>query len=132
MPERTNEVGNLPQRYMTFINPEPNKGVYVFARIACELARRRPDIPLLVTQGRSRADALRDPALGLGPHLRGELETDENGQLAFADRGSNSPRRPEHHHNALHARSAGVLSGRLFSNQASLDAVVMAGVVLAW
>jgi hypothetical protein len=43
-------------KYVTFINPHAVKGVYVFARIARELARRRPDIPILVTQGRSRAD----------------------------------------------------------------------------
>ena len=43
------------------------------SRIARELARRRPDIPLLVTQGRSRRDALKDSALGLVPHLLGQL-----------------------------------------------------------
>jgi glycosyltransferase involved in cell wall biosynthesis len=71
-------------KYVTFINPEENKGVYVFARIARELARRRPDIPLLVTQGRSRGDALKNPALGLAPHLRGELQPGGDGQLACA------------------------------------------------
>ena len=59
----------LNASYVTFINPQATKGVFVFARIARELARRRPDIPLLVTQGRSPGDALRDPALGLAPHL---------------------------------------------------------------
>jgi len=58
---------------VTFINPHVVKGVYVFARIARELARRRPDIPILVTQGRSRADALNAPELGLRPHLAGPL-----------------------------------------------------------
>ena len=56
------------RRYVTFINPQPIKGVYMFARIARELAARRPEIPLLVAQGRSRSDALRNPALGLAPH----------------------------------------------------------------
>jgi len=59
--------------FVTFINPHVVKGVYVFARIARELARRRPDIPILVTQGRSRADALNAPELGLRPHLAGPL-----------------------------------------------------------
>jgi glycosyltransferase involved in cell wall biosynthesis len=59
--------------YVTFINPHVVKGVYVFARIARELARRRPDIPILVTQGRSRGDALCNPALGLAPHLLGQF-----------------------------------------------------------
>ncbi len=62
----------LPAKYVTFINPEGAKGVYVFARIAQELAARRPDIPLLVVQGRSGADALRNPALGLAEHIAGE------------------------------------------------------------
>ena len=60
-------------KYVTFINPHPVKGVYVFARIARELARRRPDIPILVTQGRSKTDALRNPALELTPHLLGQF-----------------------------------------------------------
>jgi glycosyltransferase involved in cell wall biosynthesis len=40
-------------RYVTFINPLPHKGVFWFARIAHELNRRRPDIPLLVVEGRA-------------------------------------------------------------------------------
>jgi glycosyltransferase involved in cell wall biosynthesis len=40
-------------RYVTFVNPQPHKGVTVFARIAHELGLRRPDIPLLVVEGRS-------------------------------------------------------------------------------
>src|SRR5260370_816691 len=42
-------------RYVTFINPQPPKSVFVFASIAAELARRRPDIPLLVVEGRGKA-----------------------------------------------------------------------------
>jgi glycosyltransferase involved in cell wall biosynthesis len=45
-------------RYITFVNPQPTKGMTVLARIAIELAARRPDIPLLVVEGRSTADAL--------------------------------------------------------------------------
>jgi glycosyltransferase involved in cell wall biosynthesis len=45
-------------RYVTFVNPQPIKGVAWFARIAHELDRRRPDIPLLVKEGRGRADWL--------------------------------------------------------------------------
>ena len=44
--------------YVTFINPQPEKGAAVFARIALELGRRRPDIPLLVVEGRGKADGL--------------------------------------------------------------------------
>jgi glycosyltransferase involved in cell wall biosynthesis len=52
-------------RYLTFVNPEANKGVYVFARIAAELARRRPDIPLLVVEGRRQARALEQVGVDL-------------------------------------------------------------------
>jgi glycosyltransferase involved in cell wall biosynthesis len=45
-------------KYVTFINPQPDKGAAVFARIALELGRRRPDIPLLVVEGRGKSDAL--------------------------------------------------------------------------
>ena len=42
-------------RFATFINPVAEKGVAVFARIAAELGRRRPEIPLLVVEGRAPA-----------------------------------------------------------------------------
>lgn len=41
------------RRYLTFINPQLAKGVLVFASIAKELNRLRPDIPLLVVEGRA-------------------------------------------------------------------------------
>ena len=43
------------RRFVTFVNPQPHKGVFVFARIATELARLRPDIPMLVVEGRAKA-----------------------------------------------------------------------------
>jgi glycosyltransferase involved in cell wall biosynthesis len=45
-------------RYVTFVNPQPEKGVFIFARIVRELAHRRPDIPLLVVEGRGGAEWL--------------------------------------------------------------------------
>jgi len=45
-------------KYVTFINPQPDKGITVFARIAVELGRRRPEIPFLVVEGRGTSDAL--------------------------------------------------------------------------
>ena len=45
-------------KYVTFINPQPDKGVTVFARIALELGARRPDIPILVVEGRAASDTL--------------------------------------------------------------------------
>ena len=53
-------------RYVTFVNPQPDKGVFVFARIAVELARLRPDIPLLVVEGRGTAGWLQRTGLDLG------------------------------------------------------------------
>jgi glycosyltransferase involved in cell wall biosynthesis len=49
---------NREPKYATFINPQPEKGAAVFARLALELGRRRPDIPLLVVEGRGKADGL--------------------------------------------------------------------------
>jgi len=40
-------------KYVTFINPQPSKGMAVFARIANVLNERRPDIPLWLVAGRS-------------------------------------------------------------------------------
>ncbi len=52
-------IADNPQpKYVTFINPQPDKGAAVFARIALELGRRRQDIPLLVVEGRGKADGL--------------------------------------------------------------------------
>ena len=50
-------------QYVTFVNPEPRKGVHVFARIAEVLSHRRPDIPLLLVEGRGKASFL--PRLGI-------------------------------------------------------------------
>lgn len=56
-PERMLASASEPH-YLTFVNPVPAKGVTVFARIAAELGRRRPEIPLLVVEARGTADWL--------------------------------------------------------------------------
>jgi len=66
--EGTNIPNPLPKgegttRYLTFVNPEPRKGVFVFARIAEVLSQRRPDIPLLVVEGVAKKGLL--PRLGI-------------------------------------------------------------------
>ena len=38
-------------KFLTFVDPSVDHGVFVFARIADELGRRRPDIPILVVEG---------------------------------------------------------------------------------
>jgi glycosyltransferase involved in cell wall biosynthesis len=52
------------RRFLTFVNPQPDKGVYWFARVAYELGRRRPDIPLLVVEGRAGSEWLHRVGLG--------------------------------------------------------------------
>lgn len=65
--DRVRAVSHDP-RYVTFVNPSYEKGVYVFAKIADELARRRPDIPLLVVEARGTERTLVDCGLDLRPH----------------------------------------------------------------
>lgn len=55
-------------RYLTFVNPSPEKGVYFFARIADVLGRRRPDIPILVVESRGSEAGLVDCGLDLREH----------------------------------------------------------------
>lgn len=49
---------NPESTYAAFINPQPSKGMTVFVRIALELNQKRPDIPLLVVEGRGDSSAL--------------------------------------------------------------------------
>ena len=65
--ERARATSRDP-RYVTFVNPSYEKGVYAFARIADELGRRRPDIPLLVIEGRGTERTLVDCGLDLRGH----------------------------------------------------------------
>lgn len=51
--------------YVTFVNPQTSKGAAVFARIALEMQARRPEIPLLVVEGRGRTGGLADCGLDL-------------------------------------------------------------------
>ncbi len=54
--------------YVAFIDPTPASGVWAFARIADELSRRRPDIPLLVVEGRGIEADLAACGLDLRDH----------------------------------------------------------------
>jgi len=55
-------------RYATFVNPSVEKGMFPFARIADELGRQRPDIPLLVVEGRGDERTLASSGLDLRDH----------------------------------------------------------------
>jgi glycosyltransferase involved in cell wall biosynthesis len=62
-----------PQRdpiFFTMINPAPEKGLFVLARLAEELGLRRPDIPLLVIESRGSAGKLVQAGLLGGFDLR--------------------------------------------------------------
>jgi len=63
---------NRDPRFVTFVNPCIEKGVYAFARIADELGRRRPGIPLLVVESRGTRDTL--AACGIDPDARGNIQ----------------------------------------------------------
>ena len=65
--ERVRAITQDP-RYVTFVNPSYEKGVYAYARIADELGRKRPDIPLLVVEGRGAERTLADCGLDLRVH----------------------------------------------------------------
>ncbi len=59
-------TGGVVGRHVTFVNPQPVKGVAWFARIVRELADRRPDIPFLVVEGRGGVRWLDRLPLDLG------------------------------------------------------------------
>ncbi len=58
-------LGHVSPHYLTFVNPHPVKGLFVFARIAEQIARRRPEIPILVVDSRARGKALEETGLDL-------------------------------------------------------------------
>ena len=60
---RTDSAGPT---YVTFVNPSFEKGVFPFVRVADELGRRRPDIPILVVESRGEESTV----VGCGIDLR--------------------------------------------------------------
>lgn len=46
------------REFVTFVNPAPHKGLWLFARLADMLGSRRPDIPILVVQSGQSGGAL--------------------------------------------------------------------------
>jgi glycosyltransferase involved in cell wall biosynthesis len=56
--------------FLTMVNPSPEKGLMVMARLAEELGRCRPDIPVLIVEARGTADHLVEAGLLGGFDLR--------------------------------------------------------------
>jgi glycosyltransferase involved in cell wall biosynthesis len=55
--------------FVTFVNPSPHKGLFLFARLADMLGSRRPDIPILVIQSGHSGGALNAiPGLDFGKY----------------------------------------------------------------
>ncbi len=53
--------------FVTFVNPSPHKGLWLFARLADMLGSRRPDIPVLIVQsGHSGGSLTAIPGLDFG------------------------------------------------------------------
>jgi glycosyltransferase involved in cell wall biosynthesis len=53
--------------FVTFVNPAPHKGLFLFARLADMLGSRRPDIPVLVVQSGQSGGSLNNiPGIDFG------------------------------------------------------------------
>lgn len=53
------DPSSMKRKYVVMVNPEPSKGGLLVARIAHELWKRRPDIPILLVEGRAKASWLK-------------------------------------------------------------------------
>lgn len=61
-------------RFLTYINPSLQKGVMFFARLADEIAKARPDIPIMVIESRGTAGHL----VAAGMRAKFDLRRHEN------------------------------------------------------
>lgn len=61
-------VGRREPKYLLFVDPSAENGVHAFARIADELGRQRPDIPILVVEGRGTEATVAACGLDLRRH----------------------------------------------------------------
>ena len=68
----TVEAPTESRAFVTFVQPSPHKGLFLFARLADMLGSRRPDIPVLVVQSGQTAGVLNSiPGLDFSkyPHI---------------------------------------------------------------
>jgi glycosyltransferase involved in cell wall biosynthesis len=62
-------AGTDSRAFVTFVNPSPHKGLFLFARLADMLGSRRPDIPILVVQsGHSGGSLNAIPGIDFGDY----------------------------------------------------------------
>ena len=67
---------NIERTHLTFVNPSVVKGVYVFAAVARDLTKKRPDIPMLVVESRGKVKWLEQTGVDLqGANLKGMTNT---------------------------------------------------------
>jgi len=62
------KVEKREPKYVTFVNPSVEKGVFAFARIAEELGKRRPGIPILVVESRGTEETVAGCGVDLRTH----------------------------------------------------------------
>ena len=62
------DSGQSTPKYLTFVDPTRENGTIAFARIADELGRRRPEIPILVVEGRGTEADVAGCGLDLRTH----------------------------------------------------------------
>ena len=55
-------------RFLTFVDPTPETGLFPFARIAGELSRRRPDFPILIVDCNGTAAELLSCGVDFAAH----------------------------------------------------------------
>ncbi len=70
-------------RFVTFVNPMLEKGVYPFVRIAQELGRRRPEIPFLVVESRGHRGNLAAGGLGRDASVNVQVMPNTNDPRRF-------------------------------------------------
>lgn len=59
--------------FLTYVSPAPVKGIHLARHILSEVTRRRPEIPILLVQGRGELTSVRELASSLGPNANVQI-----------------------------------------------------------